>query len=186
METVRGCFESARRKLSSCTCPSCRCPTRQSRDRPDGDAQSSINALPTIFENERQPLVDSMRSKESDDDGQKSGCFPDFHCLRRRRRKLRSSESSTNVSDNFDTCSDTDRQLGLEESEEPRPLLRKGSSRLEYKRQVKKELHVLKEKLKYHFTNPFHKYKYHGRKPWKLILSFVKIILATAQVHNVS
>ena len=86
------------------------------------------------------------------------------------------------ATEDVEKCSSTDRQLGLEEKEEPRPLLRKEPSRLEMKQSMIKELHCLKDKLKYHFTSPFHKYKHHKRKPWKVIILFIKIVLATGQV----
>lgn len=41
---------------------------------------------------------------------------------------------------------------------------------------------VLKAKLKYHYMNPWQKYKAKGRKPWKLVIQILKIIIVTVQV----
>ena len=178
MESVKRCFESARRKVSLCSCECCRCLKQE--QNPELVAES----LSTQFEQERRPLVTSNDSTECNEarGANSSGCFPDLSCLRRRRSRRIETRVISDTSEEFDKCSDTDRQLGLED-DEPRPLLRKPPSRAEYKRQLNKELRSLKDKLRYHFANPFHKFRHHKRKPWKLILLFVKIVLVTAQVR---
>lgn len=40
----------------------------------------------------------------------------------------------------------------------------------------------IKKKLQWYFKNPYEKYKDRGRKPFKLLLQIVKIILVTTQV----
>lgn len=40
----------------------------------------------------------------------------------------------------------------------------------------------LKKKLQWYFKNPYEKYQDRGRKPYKLLLQIVKIILVTTQV----
>ena len=41
---------------------------------------------------------------------------------------------------------------------------------------------VMKTKLRYHFMNPLQKFRARRRKPWKLVLQIVKIVLVTLQV----
>ena len=41
----------------------------------------------------------------------------------------------------------------------------------------------MKRELKYYFMNPYEKYKARGRKPWKLAIQIIKIVLVTAQVR---
>lgn len=41
---------------------------------------------------------------------------------------------------------------------------------------------VLRKRLRSHFMTPFEKYKHRGRKPWKLLLQFIKLIMVTVQV----
>ena len=41
---------------------------------------------------------------------------------------------------------------------------------------------IMKAKIKYHNMNPVQKYRARRRKPWKLIVQIVKIILITVQV----
>jgi hypothetical protein len=119
---------------------------------------------------DREPLlVQSIKANSR-------GCCSMLPCLRSRRID---SESVSSYSD-VEKCSDA--HLILEDSEEPRPLLRKTSIQLENKQKMAKELIQLKEKLKYHFANPFHKCRHHKRGPGKLIVLFFKILLATAQV----
>ena len=44
----------------------------------------------------------------------------------------------------------------------------------------------IKEKLKFHFMNPFQKWRYPKRRrfPWKLLVQLASIILVTAQVRG--
>lgn len=41
---------------------------------------------------------------------------------------------------------------------------------------------VMKTKIRYHYMNPFQKFRARRRKPWKLVLQIVKIVLVTLQV----
>lgn len=42
---------------------------------------------------------------------------------------------------------------------------------------------VMKTKIKYHYMNPFQKFRARRRKPWKLVVQIVKIVLITFQVR---
>ena len=42
----------------------------------------------------------------------------------------------------------------------------------------------LRRKIKYYFMNPCEKYHARGRKPWKLLLQLIKIIIITIQVES--
>ena len=42
---------------------------------------------------------------------------------------------------------------------------------------------VMKTKIRYHFMNPLQKFRARRRKPWKLVLQIVKIVLVTVQVR---
>ena len=46
------------------------------------------------------------------------------------------------------------------------------------------EIAVMKEKLNFHFMNPFQKWKYPRKRrfPWKLLVQLCSIILVTTQV----
>lgn len=54
----------------------------------------------------------------------------------------------------------------LERSPQPSPRLRA----------------VMKTKIKYHYMNPFQKFRARRRKPWKLVVQIVKVFLITIQV----
>ena len=41
---------------------------------------------------------------------------------------------------------------------------------------------VMKAKIKYHYMNPFQKFRARRRKPWKLVVQIVKVVLITIQV----
>ena len=41
---------------------------------------------------------------------------------------------------------------------------------------------VIRKRLSSHFMNPYQKYKHRGRKPWKLLVQLLKIVLVTTQV----
>ncbi|XP_031556189.1 mucolipin-3-like isoform X1 [Actinia tenebrosa] len=51
-----------------------------------------------------------------------------------------------------------------------------------YNRREFSRREILKAKLKYHFMNPWRKYKARKRKPWKLLIQIFKIIIVTVQV----
>ena len=44
------------------------------------------------------------------------------------------------------------------------------------------EAEIMRTKIKYHFMNPYQKYRARGRKPWKLLIQIFKIIIVTTQV----
>ena len=41
---------------------------------------------------------------------------------------------------------------------------------------------VMKTKIKYHYMNPFQKFRARRRKPWKLLVQIVKVVFITIQV----
>lgn len=41
---------------------------------------------------------------------------------------------------------------------------------------------VMRKRLKSHLMTPYQKYKHRGRKPWKLVLQFLKMIMVTVQI----
>lgn len=80
------------------------------------------------------------------------------------------------------------------EDEVSDPLLGEGVSYSSYLRSsslssTDGSLHVgeeyIRKKLQWFFRNPYEKYKERGRKPWKLVLQVVKIVLVTVQVGKV-
>jgi hypothetical protein len=52
-----------------------------------------------------------------------------------------------------------------------------------YNRREFSRRQILNAKLKYHFMNPWQKYKARKRKPWKLLIQILKIIIVTVQVE---
>lgn len=57
-------------------------------------------------------------------------------------------------------------------------------SEIRYNRREFSTREVLKAKLKYHYMNPWQKWKVKGRKPWKLVIQILKIIIVTVQVRG--
>lgn len=51
---------------------------------------------------------------------------------------------------------------------------------------AEQEEEAIRRKLKYFFMSPCDKYHAKGRKPYKLILQLLKIVVVTAQVHHVT
>lgn len=49
---------------------------------------------------------------------------------------------------------------------------------------AEQEEEAIRRKLKYFFMSPCDKYHAKGRKPYKLILQLLKIVVVTAQVHH--
>lgn len=49
--------------------------------------------------------------------------------------------------------------------------------------QEQQEVESFRRKLKYFFMNPCEKYRARGRKPWKLMLQIIKMVIITIQVH---
>ena len=85
-------------------------------------------------------------------------------CIRRRRgyEEIQSGSSSSSSSSS------------LTSDEEERDALRKQEER------------DIRQKLKFHFMNPFQKWKYSRRRrfPFKLVLQLITVILVTAQVST--
>lgn len=42
---------------------------------------------------------------------------------------------------------------------------------------------IMRKRLRSHFMTPYEKYKHRGRKPWKLVLQFLKLVMITVQVY---
>lgn len=42
---------------------------------------------------------------------------------------------------------------------------------------------IMKTKIRYHYMNPFQKFRARRRKPWKLVVQIVKVALVTLQVR---
>lgn len=42
---------------------------------------------------------------------------------------------------------------------------------------------VMRKRLRSHFMTPYEKYKHRGRKPWKLLLQLLKLVMITIQVY---
>ena len=51
---------------------------------------------------------------------------------------------------------------------------------------INDEIEQIKQELKFHFMNPFEKWKYPSRRrfPWKLIVQLLLILLVTTQVRQ--
>lgn len=52
----------------------------------------------------------------------------------------------------------------------------------EFSGSLRNRREVMRKRLKSHFMTPYQKYKHRGRKPWKLLLQFLKLIVVTVQV----
>ncbi|KXJ19542.1 Mucolipin-3 [Exaiptasia diaphana] len=83
---------------------------------------------------------------------------------------------------NANTCTHDD----VEQSE---PLLHRTGNSVHYESIYDSEeynsqrngIEVIRKRLKAHFMTPLQKFKYRGRKPWKLVVQMFKIIFVTAQ-----
>lgn len=77
-----------------------------------------------------------------------------------------------------------------EDQEQSEPLVQTGQS-VHYESIYDSEefnaqrngIEVIRKRLKAHFMTPYQKYKLRGRKPWKLLVQMLKIIIVTAQVR---
>lgn len=79
---------------------------------------------------------------------------------------------------------------GYEEYTEP--LLRRDSfnsvhyesiyDSAEFSGSQRNRVEVMRKRLKSHFMTPYQKYKHRGRKPWKLLFQFLKLIMVTVQI----
>ena len=54
----------------------------------------------------------------------------------------------------------------------------------EFSGSQRNRVEVMRKRLKSHFMTPFQKYKHRGRKPWKLLFQFLKLIMVTVQVSK--
>jgi len=54
----------------------------------------------------------------------------------------------------------------------------------EFSGSLRNRREVMRKRLKSHFMTPYQKYKHRGRKPWKLLLQFLKLIMVTVQVFK--
>ena len=54
----------------------------------------------------------------------------------------------------------------------------------EFSGSQRNRVEVMRKRLKSHFMTPYQKYKHRGRKPWKLLFQFLKLIMVTVQVSN--
>ena len=43
-------------------------------------------------------------------------------------------------------------------------------------------IEVMRKRLRSHFMTPYQKFKHRGRKPWKLLLQLLKLVIVTVQV----
>lgn len=53
----------------------------------------------------------------------------------------------------------------------------------EFNGSQRNRIEVMRKRLKSHFMTPYQKYKHRGRKPWKLLLQLLKLIMVTVQVY---
>ena len=54
----------------------------------------------------------------------------------------------------------------------------------EFSGSLRNRREVMRKRLRSHFMTPFQKYKHRGRKPWKLLLQFLKLVMVTVQVNK--
>ena len=52
----------------------------------------------------------------------------------------------------------------------------------EFSGSLRNRREVMRKRLRSHFMTPYQKYKHRGRKPWKLLLHFLKLLMVTVQV----
>lgn len=52
----------------------------------------------------------------------------------------------------------------------------------EFSGSMRNRREVMRKRLKSHFMTPYQKYKHRGRKPWKLLLQLLKLLMVTVQV----
>eukprot|EP00118_Oscarella_pearsei_P029199 m.3898 g.3898 ORF g.3898 m.3898 type:complete len:697 (+) comp9950_c0_seq2:57-2147(+) len=76
-------------------------------------------------------------------------------------------------------CRSTEKERGADE--EDRHILKK-QARVEFKRRMDRDLKSLKDRLRYHFTSPFHKFRFHRKRPYKFTVQFTKLVVVTLQL----
>ena len=104
-----------------------------------------------------------------------------------------SSRSACHLSRSFNGSAQNSFNSGFEEYTEP--LLRRDTfdSSVQYKSMYdstefsgsqRNRVEVMRKRLKSHFMTLYQKYKHRGRKPWKLLLQLLKLIVVTVQVKS--
>ncbi|XP_065842062.1 mucolipin-3-like [Oscarella lobularis] len=127
-----------------------------------------------------QPSLDRNRNRRR----RRRFCCPCFPSSSRQSKVRRAmSEGGSSVGER---SADFDESLGRssgpdDDDEEKKPILRR-QARAGFKRQMETELKQLKDRLRYHFTSPFHKFRVHQKRPFKLIVQFTKLIVVTLQL----
>ncbi|KAL9951564.1 hypothetical protein ACROYT_G044248 [Oculina patagonica] len=98
-----------------------------------------------------------------------------------------SSRSARHFARSFNGSSQSNNFSGYEEYTEP--LLRDNSvhyesiyDSTEFSGSQRNRIEVMRKRLKSHFMTPYQKYKHRGRKPWKLLLQLLKLIMVTVQI----
>ena len=92
-------------------------------------------------------------------------------------------EEHEDVENNMDTTSVFERSLAAQQPhEEPSSGSDTGNIMGSFRTSPSLR-EVMKTKIKYHYMNPFQKFRARRRKPWKLVVQIVKILLITLQVR---
>ena len=104
-----------------------------------------------------------------------------------------SSTSARHLSRFFNGSAQNSFDAGFEEY--IKPLLRRNTDSsvhygsihdsTEFSGSQRNRVEVMRKRLKSHFMTPYQKYKHRGRKPWKLLLQLLKLIMLTVQVKLV-
>ena len=110
-----------------------------------------------MFEKEEEPIMKKTGSS-----------FPNYSSIQRNGSKVKKT-----VMDNVRSV--------ITKWRERTALKRESNLRARRQRQLLNEEQKMRHKLEYHFLTPFEKYK-RGRKPWKLAIQILKIIIVTIQV----
>ena len=106
-----------------------------------------------------------------------------------------SSRSARHLARSFNGSSQSN-NFGSGYEEYTEPLLRRNSydssvhyesiyDSSEFSGSQRNRIEVMRKRLKSHFMTPYQKYKHRGRKPWKLLLQLLKLIMVTVQVWYV-
>ena len=104
-----------------------------------------------------------------------------------------SSRSARHLARSFIGSAQNSFNAGFEEYTEP--LLRRDTfdssvhyesiyDSTEFSGSQRNRVEVMRKRLKSHFMTPYQKYKHRGRKPWKLLLQLLKLIMVTVQVKS--
>ena len=112
-----------------------------------------------MVEEEQEPILNKSEA-----------AFPDYLSIQRNGRKVKQA-----VMENV--------QNAIKKWRERIALKKESNLRVKRQRQLLNEEQKMRHKLEYHFLTPFEKYK-RGRKPWKLAIQILKIIIVTVQVFE--